>query len=182
MDKIISVSKNVRLTCIFYEPFRFRNTACVIQVGDHFSQSMLVTEIHVNRGCPSDERVLSLKCDIQNATFDAELGESFPCSVYVPPENTKAINLKVISWSKEVRLVVESSDERRGRPCQGTLIIDGTRLGPVTAYEPLSSSNNRELIVSNSDANLDGFIFSSIQAGRTCYFDPDPNSAVSAAV
>ena len=66
--QILSAEKWVRLAGIIRDNWRVRGTYDVI-VGKHLLPSMFITEWHINRGYFSEERVISIKCDLESLSF-----------------------------------------------------------------------------------------------------------------
>lgn len=173
--RIVSIAKAVRVSCAFTGTFRFKNTACDVEVGGRHSSPILVTELHVNRGGDIGKRVLSFKCDECSAGLDDTmklLGLPFLCSLHILGKTQNIVNMTVFSWFKEVRLGVECDEGRIDTPYQGDLILGDTRYGPVAAYEPLVSGNRREMLLTDSSGKLDKQVFDCLKLGVNCRFEP----------
>jgi hypothetical protein len=169
MYQIVSLEKQLRIECQFSSDLRLRETLCDVEIVNRVFLSMTATERHVNRGGRLGLRVVMLRCDKDSFDIDNNLQPAFQCTLRTVTDPLVVVDVGVERWTKELRVTVESSDMRIAKPCQVCISAAGNTLGTATAYEPQTTGSTREIIITDSDLQMESQLLSSLASGITCH-------------
>lgn len=168
MYRITAIKKQIRLTCVYSSDVRLKKSPCEIVCNGHRFDPMLITERLVNRGRPSSERLLVIDCNLESIDFEESISTGAAIVIRPLIDRCESFEASVVSCSIDIRVIVESNDERIARSNRFLLVCNDSEVGSVSAFEPESSGLQRELMISEANIEAQRCIFKSLLSGTDC--------------
>lgn len=172
MFRFMSLEKRIRLTCMYSSRVRIKPAKYDVIIRGHVFKCLMVAECHVNRGISSLDKIVAIKCDNDSLDIDEHLQKTIKqgeCQIVLLNNTTnQSTKIDVSVYSTEVRVVVSSNDERISPQQCCLLVVNGKNVCRLEAYEPNTTAETREVILSQSNAQIEQLILSSLALGAEC--------------